>query len=1079
MLEATENIKNKYVEVFRKNNLELKKYPKLNLLNLVSTSKIFVIDALKEFTGSNIFCIFLDEITCTNAYRNYRNAFPESKALTININDQNSLIESISKIDLSGNLTIFTYAEALIKQYVSKNLLESQLTTINISSKGTDNINYNSLIKLLTDQNFKKVDFVYSHGEYAVRGNIIDIFSYAEKNPCRVVFQSNNIKYLKIFNPSDQLSNKDVDYFRIIPYIEDKGTDNLINFIKPSDLIVIDKPHLLNEKLQEISDKNNYINIYKLKPENAIISINHNYSQADKIINFKTNRSNIFNRNYPLLLEELNKNNSLGIENYIFAKKNQLNPQYFADILKESGTSEQDIHKNLFKFANTELSNGFIDHDLKISCYSYNEIFGKKQPTVTNKIAKPKASIKHIFDEIKQGDYISHIDHGIGKLAGIEKIVTGDKTQECLRIVYADSDLLYLNVNSLNKISKYNSKSDSEVKLSKLGSLSWDKLKTNTKNKIKDIGRELISLYAQRKIQRGYSFQPDSYLQYKMESAFQYEDTPDQEKTNIEIKRDMEATYPMDRLVCGDVGFGKTELAIRAAYKSFLNHKQVAVLVPTTLLTSQHTNTFNKRLKPFGVKIDHLNRFKKPTEIKKTLEDLENGKTNIIIGTHRLLSKDIKFQDLGLLIIDEEQKFGVSAKEKIKNIKLNVDTLTLTATPIPRTLKYSLMGARDISTLNTPPPNRQPVETKICTLASDDLKEAIKYEISRNGQTFIVHNRIKDIEKLAQYIQDIVPDARIALGHGQMDGDKLEQIIYKFINKEYDILISTTIIESGIDIANANTIIINNAHMFGLSDLHQMRGRVGRSNTRSYCYLVIPGIASLTHEAKERIFTLEELSDLGDGFKIAMRDLDIRGAGNILGAEQSGFIADMGLDTYNKILNEAIAELKQEEFKDVFKDQVGDIEYITLPKVDVEEETLIPNSYIANDQERYNIYMRVSRVQNDNDLIKLQNELIDRFGPIPESTQSLFTLIKIQNLAKFLGIEKLTLKKNRLTLRFIANKNSMFYDSAIFQNIISYTINNPDISAMSESNKGLSLSIQNIQSLSESLEILNNIKNTK
>ncbi|HTK21452.1 MAG TPA: transcription-repair coupling factor, partial [Mucilaginibacter sp.] len=672
------------------------------------------------------------------------------------------------------------------------------------------------------------------------------------------------------------------------------------------------------------------------------------------------------------------------------------------------------------------------------------------------------------------GDFVTHIDHGIGKYAGLEKVEVNGKMQEMIRLIYADNDLLYVNINSLNRISKYSGKEGTIPKMNKLGTDTWERLKKTTKKKVKDIARDLIKLYALRKAKEGKAFSPDTYLQTELEASFIYEDTPDQEKATADLKKDMESPHPMDRLICGDVGFGKTEVAIRAAFKAVADSKQVAILVPTTILAAQHYKTFSDRLKGFPCNIDYVNRFKSTRQIKETLEKLKEGKVDIIIGTHRLVSKDVKFKDLGLMIIDEEQKFGVSTKEKLKQMRANVDTLTLTATPIPRTLHFSLMGARDLSIISTPPPNRQPVVTELHVFNDKLIKEAVEYEIGRGGQVFFIHNRVADLMQLGGLIHKLVPKARIGIAHGQLEGDDLEDVMLKFVSNEYDVLVATTIIEAGLDIPNANTIIINHAHMFGLSDLHQMRGRVGRSNKKAFCYLLSPPLSTLTSEARKRLSAIEEFSDLGSGFNVAMRDLDIRGSGNLLGAEQSGFIAEIGFEMYHKILDEAIQELKEDEFKGVFPDDKPR-PYISFTQIDTDMEILIPDEYVTSIAERYNLYTELSKLENEVELQAFEKQLNDRFGPVPPQVSDMLNTMRLQWLGKAIGFEKISLKKNVLRGYFIASQQSPYFESSMFRQVLMFVQSNPRRTNLKEVKNTLRISIDAVNSIDEAVQLLEEI----
>ena len=770
-----------------------------------------------------------------------------------------------------------------------------------------------------------------------------------------------------------------------------------------------------------------------------------------------------------MLIHNIKQNESLKIENYILTDSSKQQERLFAIF--------DDLDKSIqFNPINISIREGFIDGEQKLACYTDHQIFDRYYKYKNKRgYARSQAITLKELRDLKPGDYITHIDHGIGKYAGLEKVEVSGKIQEMIRLVYADNDLLYVNINSLNRISKYSGKDGHTPKMNKLGSDVWDKLKKTTKKKVKDIARDLIKLYAVRKAQTGMAFSPDTYLQNELEASFIYEDTPDQVKATADVKRDMESSSPMDRLVCGDVGFGKTEIAIRAAFKAATDGKQVAILVPTTILAMQHYKTFNERLKEFPVRIDYINRFKSSKQVKDTLEALKVGKVDIIIGTHKLVSKDVKFKDLGLLIIDEEQKFGVTVKEKLKQFRANVDTLTLTATPIPRTLHFSLMGARDLSIMQTPPPNRQPVLTELHVFNEKLIKESVEYELDRSGQVFFIHNRVADLMQLGGLIQRLVPKAKIAIAHGQLEGDRLEDIMLDFIDGKYDVLVATTIIESGLDVPNANTMLINHAHMFGLSDLHQMRGRVGRSNKKAFCYLLSPPLSTLTPEARKRLSAIEEFSDLGSGFNVAMRDLDIRGSGNLLGAEQSGFIAEIGFEMYHKILDEAIQELKSDEFKGLFENDKPR-EFVTFTQIDTDMELLIPDEYVTNIQERYNLYTQLSLIENQTKLDAFAKELNDRFGPLPRQVRDLLRTVELQWIGKEIGLEKITWKKGVIRGYFISDKQSRYFESEQFSKILSYAQQHPRKVNLKEVKNTLRIAVEDVKNIDDAIFVMEQMR---
>ena len=781
-------------------------------------------------------------------------------------------------------------------------------------------------------------------------------------------------------------------------------------------------------------------------------------------IPFHTKPQPSFNKNFDLLIRHLHENKAAGYETYIFSD-NVKQLDRLRAIFKDLKAQVEWLP------VETAISEGFIDDDLKIVCLTDHQIFQRyHQYKLRQGFTKEQALNVRLLRELVPGDYVTHIDHGIGKFSGLQKIEIGGQVQEAVRLIYKNNDILYVSIHTLHKISKYIGQEGTPPQLSKLGSDSWKQLKARTKKKIKDIAAELIKLYAKRRSAPGHSFPPDGYLQTELEASFVYEDTPDQFKATQDVKTDMERLYPMDRLVCGDVGFGKTEVAIRAAFKAVCDGKQVAVLVPTTILALQHGRTFGERLKDFPVTVDYLNRFRSAKEKKSIVERLKKGQIDIIIGTHAMLSKDIAFKDLGLLIIDEEQKFGVASKEKLRALKVNVDTLTLTATPIPRTLQFSLMAARDLSIIRTPPPNRQPIHTEIRVFEEDVIRDAINAELDRGGQVFFVHNRVNDLTAMADFIRGLCPVADVALAHGQLESDHLEKVLTEFIDRKHDVLVCTNIIETGLDIANANTIIINRADMFGLSDLHQLRGRVGRSNVKAYCYLLAPPLSVLTHEARKRLRTIEEFSDLGSGFQVAMRDLDIRGAGNLLGGEQSGFIADIGYETYQKILDEAIQELKETEFKDLFQEELATKgAYVRDVTIETDVEMLIPDEYVTNTQERLNLYTELNNVTDEAGVAAFAKQIEDRFGKIPKQVLALFEALRLQWTCKQLGFERLILKGGKLRCYFISDPQSSFFETALYKKILQFVATKGRIMGLSlkQTNKELILVQDEVRSLKQ------------
>lgn len=996
------------------------------------------------------------------------------------------------------NFIVITYPEALHEKVITKKSLERNTMEVKVGEK----LSQEFLLEFFQENAFERIDFVYEPGQFAIRGGIIDIYSFAHELPYRIELNSDKIESIRSFDPSTQLSEKNIGFVTIIPNIQSglvrEEHESFLDFLPQDTLFFIkDFAYALNaiesslEKTYERYGKEVFI-----EAEQVVRQVDELFDAADELhtkldphiivefgskphfennetIVFNTSPQPHFNKNFNLLLDNLYKNQEKAYINFLFsesAKQSERLYSIFEDIPKPDAYKGKEL-----KFHNilTAMHQGYIDHDLQLVCYTDHQIFDRYHRFRLKKnYSKSEAiTLKEIYN-LKPGDFITHIDHGIGRFAGLETLDVNGKPQEAIRLVYKDNDILYISIHSLHRIARFASKDGTAPTLNKLGSSSWSVLKSKTKKKVKDIAKELIALYAKRRSQSGFAFTADSYMQTELEASFMYEDTPDQLKSTRDVKKDMEKEYPMDRLICGDVGFGKTEIAIRAAFKAVCDGKQVAVLVPTTILALQHYRTFSERLKEFPCTIDYLNRFKSTAAQSATLKKLEEGKIDIIIGTHRILSKDIKFKDLGLMIIDEEQKFGVAAKEKLKSLRVNVDTLTLTATPIPRTLQFSLMGARDLSIINTPPPNRHPVTTEVHVFNDHLIRDAINYEVSRGGQVFFVHNRVQDIHDIAGMIQKLCPDVKISIGHGQMDGEKLEEILINFIEGETDVLIATTIIESGLDISNANTIIINNAHYFGLSDLHQMRGRVGRSNKKAFCFLLAPPLTVLTPEARQRLKAIEEHSELGSGFHVAMRDLDIRGAGNLLGGEQSGFISEIGFEMYHKILDEAIQELKESDFKELFPEEETAINYVRDCQIDTDLEMRIPDDYITNITERLSLYKELDDISTEEKLLQFGEQLRDRFGPVPHQIFELMHTIRLRWKAKHLGFEKIVLKNRTLKTYFISNQESGYFQSSLFSNILKYVQANPRACKLKEDKGKLSLTLINVDSVKEADSLL-------
>jgi transcription-repair coupling factor (superfamily II helicase) len=984
---------------------------------------------------------------------------------------------------------IVTYPEALFEKVVTRKELERNTLSVKVG----DELSLDFVNEVLFSYQFKRVDFVTEPGEFSVRGGILDVFSFSHDEPYRLEFFGNEVDSIRCFDVETQLSTEQVKRIGIIPNVANKLLEeqraSFLEYITRKTVVFTANQRLIEEKLDDFYQKAEEAfaeldqTVKQLKPEELFINGNtfsallESFTHVAEVpsdgeIAFKTQPQPPFKKQFPVLTKDLQQKHAKGYTNYIFCDTVE-QAKRFEDILEDL---DADVKYQTAVFS---LYAGFVDAESKTACYTDHQIFERYHRFhLKNGYAKKQAITLKELTNLEVGDYVTHIDHGIGKFGGLQKIEVEGKFQEAIKLIYGDRDILYLSIHSLHKIAKYNGKDGTAPKIYKLGSNAWKKLKQKTKKKVKEIAFNLIELYAKRRLQKGFQYAPDSYLQHELESSFIYEDTPDQTKATEDIKRDMESERPMDRLVCGDVGFGKTEVAIRAAFKAVDNGKQVAVLVPTTILAFQHHKSFSKRMKRLPVNIDYLNRFRTTKERNQVLEDLASGKLDIVIGTHQLVNKGIKFKDLGLLIIDEEQKFGVAVKDKLKTIKENVDSLTLTATPIPRTLQFSLMAARDLSVINTPPANRYPIETRVIRFSEEAIRDALRYEISRGGQAFFVHNRIENIQEVAGMLQRLLPDAKIGVGHGQMDGKKLEKLMLAFMDGAFDILVSTTIIENGLDVPNANTIFINNANNFGLSDLHQMRGRVGRSNKKAFCYFITPPYSAMTTDARKRIQALEQYTELGGGFKIAMKDLEIRGAGDILGGEQSGFINEIGFETYQKILAEAIEELKEKEFKSLYQGQEEkDKKWIKETVIDTDFELLFPSEYVNNISERLNLYHKLGELKDETELQAFQKELEDRFGPLPEEAQDLLDSVRIKWMALDLGLERVLMKKNKMVGYFISDQQSGYYQSNSFGKVLNYVQQHPDKVSMTEkqTQSGLKLLLRfgTIKSVPQALAALN------
>lgn len=1006
--------------------------------------------------------------------------------------------EVLSKLEQNEPVSIVTYPEALAEKVVSRQTLNQQTLTLATGKQ----YETEAITKKLTDYGFEHVDYVYEPGQFAMRGSILDVYSFASEYPYRIDFFGDEIDSIRTFEVETQLSKEKKNSVSIVPELG-QATENEISFLEfiPQDTLLWVKDLLwIKERIQAIHDESlspqalaayegeqtERMNLERKLIDGGEFTVRAlDFKRIDfghkavgtpqATLQFQTSIQPIFHKNFDLVASTLTDYLQRNYTIYICSDSVKQ-----TDRLRDIFAERKD--QISFKAVDHTLHEGFIDHTLKMCLFTDHQIFDRfhKFNLRSDKARSGKValSLKEL-NQFEPGDYVVHIDHGIGKFAGLVRIPNGNTTQEVIKLIYQNDDVVFVSIHSLHKISKYKGKEGEQPRISKLGTGAWEKMKDRTKAKIKDIARDLIKLYSQRKQEKGFQYSADSFLQHELEASFLYEDTPDQLKATQDVKADMESDRPMDRLVCGDVGFGKTEVAIRAAFKAVADNKQVAVLVPTTVLAYQHFQTFRKRLEGMPCKVDYLSRARTAKDTSRILKELADGQINILIGTHKIIGKSVKFKDLGLLIIDEEQKFGVSVKEKLRQIKVNIDTLTMTATPIPRTLQFSLMGARDLSVIQTPPPNRYPIQTEVHTFNEEIISEAINFEMSRNGQVFFVNNRIQNLMELKMMIQRNIPDCRVCIGHGQMQPEELEKIIFDFVNYDYDVLLATTIIESGIDIPNANTIIINQAQNFGLSDLHQMRGRVGRNNKKAFCYLLAPPLTSLTPEAKRRLQAIENFSDLGSGIHIAMQDLDIRGAGNMLGAEQSGFIADLGYETYQKILAEAVKELKNEEFADLYaeeikagEEKISGEEFVDECTVESDLELLFPNEYIPSSSERMLLYRELDKLELDKEVEDFKARLIDRFGKIPPETEELTRIVPLRRLAKRMGIEKVILKADRMTLYFVSNLESPYYQSKAFGKVIEYMAKYPRNCNLREQNGKRSMVMKEIHDVASAVSVL-------
>lgn len=1037
--------------------------------------------------------------------------FPDSFKRSGHFNELNSShvmlrTETLTKFssDKVNKKVLVTYPEALFEKVVNPKTLSGNMISIKVS----ESLDVDALMEKFVGLGFRREDFVYEPGQFAMRGGILDIYSFGNEHPYRIELFGNEVDSIRLFNPETQLSERKLLQVSILPNIETKFDTqekislldylpaNTIIWAKDLDFVLgklgkmeIELPDKValsqvavdheEEWLKELT-KDDFETTenwqQQIRKRHLIEWYNHSLQkitgdEPTALLQFASEEQPVFNRQFNMLIADLQKHIAQGYTPYIFAE----NPKQ----LERLRSIFEDLSAQInFVPIPAAISKGFIDHEKKVLCYTDHQIFQRYHKyKVKQAYTKGKALTMRALRELQPGDYVTHIDHGVGVYSGLQKIEVNGNMQEAIRIIYRDNDVLYVNINSLHKITKYTGKEGTKPKINKLGSDAWEKLKNKTKKQVKDIASDLIKLYAKRKASQGFAHSPDSYLQTELEASFFYEDTPDQSKAVADVKRDMESPSPMDRLVCGDVGFGKTEVAVRAAFKAVGDNKQAAILVPTTILAFQHYQTFKERLHDFPCTVDYVNRFKSAKDKKETLKKLAEGKIDIIIGTHAILGKDVKFKDLGLLVIDEEQKFGVGAKEKLRELKANVDTLTLTATPIPRTLQFSLMSARDLSIINTPPPNRQPVHTEVLVFDEYAIRDAIYFEAERGGQVYFVHNRVQSLPEMVTLLRNLCPDLEIGMAHGQMEGHKLEEALFNFIEKKYDVLCCTNIVESGVDISNANTIFVNNAHQFGLSDLHQLRGRVGRSNKKAFCYLLAPPMSTLPNDSRKRLQTLEQFNELGSGFQIAMRDLDIRGAGNLLGGEQSGFIAEIGFEMYQKILAEAMRELKTSDFKDVFSEELErKRDYVSDCTIDTDLEILIPDTYVESITERLSLYTQLDDIEDEEKLKQFALELVDRFGPLPAQVEDLFTTIRCRSVARELGFEKLIMKNEQMRLYFVSNPESPYFESETFNHILSYIQKRTNNARLKQVGKNFMLLVDKVKNMNEVLRFLEGIQ---
>ena len=1084
----------------------------LQIKGLIGSSKSFTIANLFEEIKQSILVIYDDPEEASYALNELEEIFDKNTVLYFppshrrpyeieKVNNANVVLrtEVLNKLSSSKKPRIIvSNSNAITEKVVTKATLSNKTQRLKVGEQ----ISVDFLNEVLFDYDFHRVDFVTEPGEFSVRGGIIDIFSFSDENPYRISFFGDEVESIRKFDIETQLSIEKVNKITIVANVENKlvfeKRQNFLEFLPNSTCIIgtnliLTAKHLedtffkakdvyreLSQDIQRSEPEELFTTETELKKEleaRFVVELS-NQTLLTPHYTFESHQTPQppFHKKFDLLIDDLQEKSEDGYTNYIFCS-GEKQVQRFKDIFEDIGREVQ------FNPIISTIHSGFVDNKLKITCYTDHQIFERYHKyNLRNSFSKKESITLKELTGLQVGDYVTHIDHGVGKFGGLKRIDVNGTMQEAIKLIYRDNDILYVSIHSLHKVAKFSGKDGKEPTINKLGSPAWKNLKNKTKKKVKEVAFDLIKLYAKRKMEKGFQFSQDGYMQNELEASFMYEDTPDQLKATEDVKADMESPLVMDRLICGDVGFGKTEVAIRAAFKAATDGKQVAVLVPTTILAFQHWRSFKERLADFPVRIEYLNRFKTAKQKSEILKDLADGKIEIIIGTHQIVSQKVKFKDLGLLIVDEEHKFGVSVKDKLKTLRAHLDTITLTATPIPRTLQFSLMAARDLSIIKTPPPNRQPVETKLIGLNEEVIRDAVFYELQRGGQVFIIYNRIAGLKDIAGMVQRLVPEAKIGIGHGQMDGKKLEKTMLDFMAGKFDVLVSTTIVESGVDVPNANTIIIVDAQNFGLADIHQMRGRVGRSNRKAFCFLITPPLVTLTSEARKRLQAIEQYSDLGSGFNIAMKDLEIRGAGNLLGGEQSGFMAEMGFETYQKILNEAIEELKYSpDFKDLFEDEPEQDHYVSDFNLDSDLELLLPHDYVNSVEERMSLYQEITQIETEEQLESYRQKLIDRFGDLPTEAVELLKSIELKWLAQRLGLEKIIMKGKILSGYFINNTQSPFYQGEQFQYIIQFLAKNPNFASLKERTvrgsdlPSLILKIKNISSVDEALETLSRL----